>query len=593
MKRWLALVMVVVLCMITLTDLPSGEGMVEAKVVKAVKVPETGVMETNGEEQWKNLASNLPYETSRLFNNSYPDSGRELTDGRYGALNYRDGKWQGVQKVREQTIEFDLGDIKSVGRIQGNFLQNLSVGIHFPRKMEIYVSRDGNHWGQLWKEKIDPDRLWMESSAISAFGWEGKKDGLPQGNPHADMVLARYVKIRFEPLVWLFIDEVEIWGLDGKSKSAKVLPPNYRPPQDSPGYVQPGVSTGGIGDLVLLYNGWYSNGAGNWTKEKLLPYVSYVDAAGQPQDWLFDGVAFLALDSPSGRKFMEDETGTHPVSTMEDWQWYIDKTFAKDGDLDELNAAMNEAGDRLGQNDNKMNVVLTIPYPSIRQTNFGDVDGDDITENFSYASPSNHKAAYENKRKALKWYINQVMHRWNTEQYDHLELKGFYWLNEYFQFKSSYEAEMIDYASDLVHQHGKKFFWIPYNRSDLPYWMWDELGFDNATLQSNYFFGRFGNDVNRHVTTSKSAREYGMSVEIEMDEKIAYSGEAYDVYRKRLLQYYNIGVEDGYMNAFNAYYQGKIGFKMAAESPYPESRQMYDWTYHYVKGTYSKQSIDD
>ncbi|MFD0872271.1 Unsaturated glucuronyl hydrolase [Chlamydia abortus] len=45
------------------------------------------------------------------------------------------------------------------------------------------------------------------------------------GKAGADKVYARYVKVEFPVNVWVFLDEIEILGIDGKANGAVVLPP--------------------------------------------------------------------------------------------------------------------------------------------------------------------------------------------------------------------------------------------------------------------------------------------------------------------------------------------------------------------------------
>src|SRR5699024_12632267 len=68
----------------------------------------------------------------------------------------------------------------------------------------------------------------------------------------------------------------------------------------------------------------------------IIPQISYVDREGDPKDWLYDGVLYLGLASPEGRSF---ETGT---ANFKDWKWYLDKTFAQKGDMQQLNEAAKD-----------------------------------------------------------------------------------------------------------------------------------------------------------------------------------------------------------------------------------------------------------
>ncbi|WP_268794563.1 DUF4855 domain-containing protein [Paenibacillus sp. DMB20] len=49
-------------------------------------------------------------------------------------------------------------------------------------------------------------------------------------------------------------------------------------------------------------------------------------------------------------------------------------------------------------------------------------------------------------------------------------------------------------------------------------------------------------------------------------------------------------MDHGYMkDAFKAYYQGNAALLDSARSKDPGVRQLYDWMYQFIKGTYEKQ----
>ena len=108
--------------------------------------------------------------------------------------------------------------------------------------------------------------------------------------------------------------------------------------------------------MVLCYNGWYGyddesgQEIGNWNAERYRPYLTYVDTNGKVQDAMFDSVCLLGLYSRYGRPmntYVVDPLGGN-LSQIEDWEWYLDKTFRKGGDVDELNKAAKIAAEELG-----------------------------------------------------------------------------------------------------------------------------------------------------------------------------------------------------------------------------------------------------
>ena len=96
---------------------------------------------------------------------------------------------------------------------------------------------------------------------------------------------------------------------------------------------------------------------GDWNKERIIPNISYVNKDGEPVDWLYDGVLYLGIASPAGRDFGQGQTN------LDDWKWYLDKTFATTGDMRQLNEVAKEVGAKLKQPDHQVKVVLMIPNP--------------------------------------------------------------------------------------------------------------------------------------------------------------------------------------------------------------------------------------
>jgi len=520
----------------------------------------------------RNLVAGLSYTLSDPPYENYPDSEWELTDGIYDAsLTFYDPAWQGHLRGKTREVVFDLGELKSISGIKTHFMQHSEVGIFYPNTVSMYVSMDGEKWGTLAHVNTKQP-IWEPGPATEQYyNWDGITDGVPtKGHPHATMAQTRYVKVTFIAGTFAFLDEIEVWGVDGKAKgSAKI-------PVDEPAYALAGKASGGIDNLMLLYNGWYENGDGDWTKENIMPYISYVDEKGEPQDWLYDGVLYLGL-------WYKDWGGNYGTGTanLTAWQWYLDKTFAPEGDLKQLNDATKEAGLKLGDQKHKTKVVLMIPHPGKELSDFGDVDGDGVSENM-VSQEVGEEAALANRKKAVDWYMNELRTRWEASGYSHLELTGMYWLAEH--AGDSYDKQLIRYTSGLVHDEKKHFFWIPNFFGNQNY-AWEELGFDIAALQPNHFFDE--TPVERLETSTGLSQQYHMGVEMEFDERMIDE----PAFRARYIEYLNGGIDYGYMgDVFKAYYQGNTALLDSSRSEDPAVRQLYDWMYQFIKGTYMKQT---
>ncbi|MCQ6558611.1 DUF4855 domain-containing protein [Paenibacillus mendelii] len=518
----------------------------------------------------RNLAAGLSYQLSEGAYESYPDSGNELTDGVYGSLDFMDPAWQGHLRGITRELVFDLQDYKSIHAVKAHFIQDSGVGIFYPNTVSMYVSDDGVNWATL-KDMNSVIPLWTPGPATDQdFVWDITEDGLPKGNKNAQAVYTRYVKITFMTQVWTFIDEIEIMGVDGKANHAAKLKP------EQPAYLQPGKATDGIRNLALLYNGHYASGAGDWTKDNIIPYISYVDGQGEPVDWFYDGVLYLGLRTQDGQR----DFGIN--AKFADWQWYLDKTFAAQGDMWQLSEAAKEVAGKLGERKHKVKVVLMVPNPGDAVGEFGDVDGDGVMENFN-PDQVGMESAYLNKQKAVTWYMNQVKQRWAEKNYSNLELSGMYWLNEGADLYDANDKNIIQYTSGLVHQEKQKFFWIPYFYGG-GIFAWEELGFDAVAYQPNFFFDEM--DPSRIQDAAGLAKQYGIGMEMELDERMNTDA----VFKERYIHYLNGGVDYGYMTgAYKAYYQGNTALLDSARSQDPAVRENYDLMYQFVKGTYVKQ----
>lgn len=548
-------------------DQPTGTG--EPAMEQASSAPntnQTGASSAVEETQFRNLAAGLPYEWSEEPDASRPDGGYKLTDGKYGTLDMNDPAWVGHQRGKTREVVFDLGEEKSIGKITAHFFQDYPTNsILVPLTVSMYVSDDKENWGLLSHNATQ--LLWGEGPPRQeTFEWDGNRDGIKGGNTDGKLAYARYVKVTFtmHPTQWSYIDEIEIRGTDGQADGSVKVPAEH------PQFMAPGEATAGIRNLGLLYNGHYADGLGDWRKERIIPNISYVDKEGNPKDWLFDGILFLGLNTPQGHDFGLGETN------LSEWNWYLDKTFKTDGDMQNLNEATKEVAEKLGQPDHKEKVVLMVPNPGESMRDFGVINGENLSFN---AADGGEEVALANRVKAIQWWLDEVENRWNAAGYSNLELVGIYWLDEQISTSQSGPA-LLKAASEKIHNKNLKFFWIPHFMG-YKVFMWKDVGFDNVAFQPNYFFEAL--DYDRLEDAANLAKQYGISNEVEFDDRMLTDG----VFRERFIDYLNSGVETGLMqNGYRAYYQGNNAVYNAAFSQDPSNRVLYDWLYQYVNGTY-------
>ncbi|NLF15762.1 MAG: DUF4855 domain-containing protein [Lentisphaerae bacterium] len=324
-------------------------------------------------------------------------------------------------------------------------------------------------------------------------------------------------------------------------------------------------------DVMLCYTS-----PKGWTLEHFRPYVAWVEAgSGRPLDWFFDAWLMLQYGrSPSGAAYFSGPT----VKT--DWEFFLDEVWAPGRNLDALDRCIEEFSAVLGDPGPPQPVVLMIPYPSPAQHAFGDLDGKGTVADL--AQPAD-------RARAVSWFIDEAIRRWEAAPRRHLRLWGFYWMNEGIH---TADHAIVKHANAHAHGRGLKTYWIPWFRAP-GYERWRDLGFDAAVMQPNFAFLatpaglRLGDDA-RLSANARLARDAGLGVEMEMNEAVLRSPES----RWNLWQYLNHGLPewDGTMNdVARAWYQSSSHIRHLAESTDPECRALYDAIYRFHKGTYQRR----
>ena len=487
-----------------------------------------------------------------------------LTDGQIGsATNFKDGHWQGYFRGGTRSVVIDLGQMNTIHQMQERFMHCPSSGVYFPRKVIYSLSVNGNHWADIGTiySAIPLTIKTVETQTYSLSNLNFK---------------ARYVKMTFTIDVGVFLDEFQVFGNVGV-KDSTVFPKITPSPEFPNEYCPPGSpNVGGVRNMVLIYNGFYpaDSTLGLNTVNELIPYVGYETTSYKIKDLMFDGFLFLpfvAAGAPSGGKYYCDLL--HPT-VKSDWQYYLDNTFNPSFNLSALNIAVGKVKKIIGDPSYKVKVEIAIPYPNPTATNFGDVNGDGVSENLSSLS---------DRENVIKWYINNVMKRWNSERYINLQLVGFYWYEESADFAvDNNEAAMLEYVGKYVKSLCKAFNWIPfYQSSGFTDWNW--LGFDAAIMQSNYVFHNFPEQVIGEA--ADLIKKLGMGMEIE----IHWDAIKDSTYRSKYYAYLNYGVTKGYMKkAVHMFYQngGPGTFYESFKSADPAIRNIYDQTYKFIKSIY-------
>lgn len=298
------------------------------------------------------------------------------------------------------------------------------------------------------------------------------------------------------------------------------------------------VGSAEIRDLVLIYDGG-DHRTIDWNKEKFAPYVATDAVDGKPAEWLFDGFLFLEIYCTADRGFAKwyRKNGAR----KEDWIALIEHYLSPDRDITALNECVGDKRKEIGGEFHRRKVVLALPEPIAKQTDWGELDGRSLDFNKDI-----------DRLVAVKWYIDLIIERFTEQELENLQLSGFYWLTE----QATHTRGFVRDVADYIHSKGLDFYWIPYFGAD-GYTQCEEFGFDYAYLQPNHFFHTHipNERIQEAVDLAKSA---GISNEVEFDERVLQSNGNRG---ERLAAYLDTYERNGLFENNNiAYYQGNDAF---------------------------------
>jgi len=319
--------------------------------------------------------------------------------------------------------------------------------------------------------------------------------------------------------------------------------------------------------MVLVYMDArsYTSAEFMWDEEKFQWLIAYRDSQGKIIDFLFDGFLLIGYVWKNNRYLLPISGGD--ASDKTDWKEFLNLQFEV-GVLN-LNGAVENVSQSLGDAHYAVKVVLTIPYPDPKQSNFGEVSG--VNRDFRNSG---------DRVAAVKWYIDEALDKWadyhDRGLLERTELVGFYWLHE---TVPQGDETMIKEISDYLHGKGYLLFWIPYFRAS-GVTNWKEIGFDAVTMQPNYAF--YDSGVERFEQTANMCVQYRMGVEMELplykrNPRIADWKESFKAYMDAAVKYRFMWA------AMLTYYYGNAFVTMATT---PDIREFYEKIYWFVKGTY-------
>lgn len=529
-----------------------------------------------------NLASGLSYtiETGEPVSMSHAnfveggvkfdvDSG-QLTDGKTATNSESSDGWYRAFRSQSRIVTFDLGSVCAVTKVQAGFLHAKNSGIYAPRYINVYLSDDGENYGAAARFETGYN---LADTTVSRCEFEI----VPEKT-----YSARYVRVEFCSDIFAYCDEIRIIGsTETSGDEAKVKPEE---PEAAEGYLK---SLAGVSDIVKLYNGYYApdDSVGVLTEEDLLPYVAYLDTVGNISGKMFDAIAFVPChgDYPSGGRLVK--TNGKSGAVMSDWELYFEYTFKDGRDLAALDNVVGKVRQTLGL-EGKYKVFLTVPYPTVIDKPFGDIDDDGLDE---------YCRTLEERSAILQWFADKYIAAFKEKKYENIELAGFYWLREEVNYSDSdHEDELVRSFNEYVKRKKLVTLFDPFYLS-VGFDHWEELGFSGAVMQPNLAFSDTYSyfELGMLGEFAQSVYNNNLGVEIETNEPSAFRGDDYLSAGKNYESYLYYGATTGYMNSLKTYYQGAGPGSFYdfcyADINTPRGiylRRLYDITYSFIHGVY-------
>ena len=276
-------------------------------------------------------------------------------------------------------------------------------------------------------------------------------------------------------------------------------------------------------DMTLCYGGNPGRTPYLWDKNRWKKHAVYTDVNGKDY-WLFD--SFLALEfktTYNGVEYVYDLANTETLSAGKDqWIQQLDYWFDSTYGFKALDDCIGEAIPTAGPYPHKRYVIFSLPDPIYFQKfadktsstkYWGKIDGEDM--DFSNVA---------HRKKAYIWMIDQVRHRFAEKNYSHIELAGFYILQECLSESINPQYKKYEEVISHISAHCKKcnegMYWVPYGYSSTDTGHndaiknWERYGFTSTILQPNKYWDTW-RDWSTICQTYIKNENLGMEFEFE------------------------------------------------------------------------------
>lgn len=524
---------------------------------------------------------------SGMETQQYPNKG-QLTSGRQATISVKDPGWLGLLRQYGRSIIVDLEKTCKIEWISLKFLLNIDAGILVPSVVFFYVSLDGTRWTKI-------------GSAHDSAKWYEKEPQIYEFKLER-VAYARFVRAQFVAKVYAFVNDFIVYGssvlrqtrqfeeemlsqIMGDNylvdlQDTKIEPIQVRRVSEkyreiiSSGYlIADNGKSSAIRNLALIYTGAHDL-QNTWTVDDFLPMVTYMTVDREIAGWLFDGALFVPY-------------GKMPTSAAAWSSWVVD-LFTPSTQLFALEEAVGRAKEVMHDPEHKVRCVITIPSTISEPSDFGSIEPRGRSFVFDHEAIG-HEEAFKNKRDAIRWLMQMVLHRWGEAMFAHLQLTGFYWQPEFLNEKDPYDIHLIQSIALDIHAKDLMFYWIPfYGAPGIP--DAGNLGFDCVMLQPGVSFHGDIDSKARFEACVAQAKYYHMGIELELHWDILNRQEPKkaQIALEKYEEYLQAGILYGFStNVMKAYYLGSKSFLQCFTSDEERANLVYEDTVRFINGSYS------
>lgn len=358
-------------------------------------------------------------------------------------------------------------------------------------------------------------------------------------------------KLIYIIVVSLFFSIVSFYACSDDGDKENTTPPEEETP------LKEVPSAKGITDMALIYHTYQDRP--KWTSGELKHFL-FREKNGQVE-WLFDGFLFLEIYLKMNNIFYDYgiavDGRTPPKKT--EWQYLLDETFSDKRGPNALEICLDSLARKDYYPPYKRQVMFAIPNPQYGQKNWGIINNRSLDFN-------NH----DDRLIAAKWYIDQLLKKWEEHDYKHLDFAGFYWLHETIDGAPNNDGNLIKEVAKYLKEKGMDLCWIPYNWAE-GVEQWREFGFSITYQQPNYFFDK-KTELWVLERAINFAKEQNLALEMEFDERLIDDSEYRQRYYTYIEEFEKGGVWD---DKPVAYYHGTAAWLKMATSRNPSIMEAY------------------